>query len=124
MAVAADLPIFLIPNTYSGFAPSCPKIDMPDRALPAGSGVAAINVGAADHERSPNPTMSPDRARYALAMQGGCSAPVRCPVVLPANGPIVIEFLLPQRLGGRKIAPNGLGIWGMSVKDRSNWTST
>jgi hypothetical protein len=38
-----------------------------------------------------------------------------CPIILPANGPIAIEFLLPQRLGGRKITPNGPGIWGISV---------
>jgi hypothetical protein len=35
----------------------------------------------------------------------------RCRSFLPANGPIAIEFVLPQRFGGHKITPNGSGIW-------------
>jgi hypothetical protein len=34
-----------------------------------------------------------------------------CRSFLPANGPIMIEFLLPQRLGERKFTPNEPGIW-------------
>jgi hypothetical protein len=40
------------------------------------------------------------------------------PVILPANEPIAIEFVLPQRFGRHKITPNWPGIWGMSDKGK------